>query len=342
MPNEPSSDARESAQSLLGRLKLRHLRLILALSEVHTAAAVAERFHVSPAAVSKALGEIEDIVGTPLYVRTRRGLVLTEPGREMAAHAMVLLAQFERLAESLHAVRAGSQGELRIAFRTMSVQPLLAQAMTDFHHDNPRVEISVIEGGIGEMTEQLIDGSLDLLFAYDDPRLSRPALRTTPVVPAQKVVVVASHDHPLLARRKLTAQALASERWCIPVTGSRMLHLLHTAFHAFGVAPPASGIRTSDVAATASLMQTGHYLAVFPERIAAQLCEAKVGRLLRFDLSSHVEPVVAAWNGEVTPRPAAQRFRELVVNRANLGGWPREEAPLLGARAVAAVGMMNR
>ncbi|GLC90777.1 LysR family transcriptional regulator [Cupriavidus sp. TA19] len=342
MPNDPARTVQESAQSMLGRLKLRHLRLVLALSEAGTAAAVAERLHVSPAAVSKSLGEIEDIVGTPLYVRGRRGLVLTEPGREMAAHAKVMLAQFERLAESLHAVRAGSQGELRIAFRTISVQPLLAQAMTDFHRDNPRVEISVIEGGIGEMTEQLIDGSLDMLFAYDDPRLSRPALRTTPVVPAQKVVIVASRDHPLLARRKIAAQALSSERWCIPAAGSRMLHLLHTAFHAFGVAPPASGIRTSDVAATASLMQTGHYLAVFPERIAAQLCEAKVARILRFDLCSHVEPVVVVWNGDVTPRPAAQRFRDLVVERANLGAWQHEDVPVLGARAVAAAGMVDR
>ena len=68
MPNDPLSlsvaDARDAAHALLGRLKLRHLRLILALSEAHTAAAVAERLHVSPAAVSKALAEIEDIVET--------------------------------------------------------------------------------------------------------------------------------------------------------------------------------------------------------------------------------------------------------------------------------------
>jgi DNA-binding transcriptional LysR family regulator len=329
------------AHTLLGRLKLRHLRIILALRELHSAAAVATRFHVSPAAVSKTLAEIEDIVGMPLLERHGRGLRLTEPGQEMAAHAAVLLAQLERLAESLHAVRAGSKGALRIAFRTMSVLPFLTRAMSDFHRDHPQVEISVVEGGIGELTEQLVDGSLDLLFAYDDPRLARPALHTTPVVAAQKVVIVASLDHPLLGRRKLAARELSMQQWCIPAAGSRMLHLLHTAFHTLGAAPPSQGIRTSDVAATASLLQAGHFLAVVPERIAAQLTLAKVARILRFELDRHVEPVVAVWNGELTPRTPARLFREFVMRRAaeTSGG---EAAPLLAARAVAAAGVRKR
>ena len=329
------------AHTLLGRLKLRHLRIMLALSEMPTAAAVAARFHVSPAAVSKTLAEIEDIVGMPLFERSRRGLHLTEPGREMAAHAAVLLAQLERLAESLQAVRAGSQGALRIAFRTMSVQPFLARAMSDFYRDHPRVEISVIEGGIGELADQLVDGSLDLLFAYDDPRLSLPALRTAPVVPAQKVVIVASLDHPLLTRRKLAARELSGQQWCIPVAGSRMLHLLHTAFHTLGAPAPSLGIRTSDVAATASLLQAGHFLAVFPERIAAQLTLAKVARVLRFELGSRVEPVVAVWNDELTPRTPARLFRELVMRRAGETVMA-EPVPLLAARAVAAAGVRKR
>lgn len=328
----------DPAHTLLSRLKLRHLRIILALSEMQTAAAVAARFHVSPAAVSKTLAEIEDIVGMPLFERGRRGLRLTESGQEMAAHAGVLLAQLERLAESLHAVRTGSKGQLRIAFRTMSVQPFLAQAMSDFYRDHPRVEISVIEGGIADLTEQLVDGSLDLLFAYDDPRLSLRTLRTAPVVAAQKVVIVCSPDHPLLARRKITAQELSIQQWCIPATGSRMLHLLHTAFHALGAAPPEGGIRTSDVAATASLLQAGHFLAVFPERIAAQLTLAKVAKVLRFELESHVEPVVAVWNSELTPRTPARLFRDFVMRRAGESAV-NAPVPLLAARAVAAAGI---
>lgn len=331
----------ESVQLLLSRLKLRHLRVMLALSEMPTAAAVAERFHISAAAVSKTLAEIEDIVGMPLFERSGRGLRLTEPGREMAQHAGVMLAQLERLAESLQAVRDGSKGELRIAFRTMSVQPFLAQAMTAFHRDHPRVDISVIEGGIAELTEQLLNGSLDLLFAYDDPRLSRPALRSAAVVAAQKVVIVASPNHPLLSRRKIAARDLVMQQWCIPAAGSRMLHLLHTSFHALGVTPPTQGIRTSDVAATASLLQAGEFLAVFPERIAAQLTLAKVARVLRFELGSRVEPVAAVWNGELVPRPPARMFREFVLRGAQEVMRP-DAVPLLAARALAAAGKVPR
>lgn len=326
--------AANADQNLLGRLKLRHFRVLRALDELKSAVAVAAHLHVSPAAVSKTLAEIEDIVGLPLFERVQRGLRPTESGRDLIAHAGVLMAQMDRLTESILAAREGSKGDLRIATRTMSVQPLLAETISAFYTAHPRVRISVIEGGIGELVEQLAVGALDLLFAYDDPRLGRPELTALPVVGAQEVVVIASLGHPLLGRRKLTATQLAEQEWCIPADGSRMLHLLHAAFRAHGAAPPMRGIRTSDVAATASLMQAGHFLAVFPHRIAAQLEIAKVARILPFRLASEVEPVVMVWNDVLTPRPHVSLFRDAIARRAGQSKLLGEPAPLLAARAI--------
>ncbi|QEK93983.1 LysR family transcriptional regulator [Achromobacter insolitus] len=336
MPDPHSPSGQESAHLILSRLKLRHLRIIGALGEVQTAAAVARRFHVSPAAISKSLAEIEAIVGAPLWEgRGRRGLALTDLGREMANHATVLLVQLERLAESMSAIQKGGKGELRLASRTLSVHPLLCHALATFNTDRPGVTVRMVEGGIVELIEQLVDGSLDILFTYADPRLDLASLSTVRILPAQKVVVIASRDHPLLARRRITADMLARQRWCIPNAGSRIFHLLQTALHHLGVALPSEGVHTSDVSVTASLLQAGDYLAVFPEGIAEQLCTAKVARRVRFDLGGQVEPVVAVWNKQVTARPAAQLFRQLVVDCANSGS-EYLKAPLLGARAVTA------
>ncbi|TMS58013.1 LysR family transcriptional regulator [Imbroritus primus] len=308
------------AHALLTRLKLRHLRLLLALSQRGSAAAVATQFHVSPAAVSKALAEIEDIAGTPLFERNARGMRPTPAGSELIAGAGVVIAQIERLAESLQAVRTGTQGQLTLAFRTNSVQPFLAQAVAAFQEQYPGVTIHVVEGGIGDLIHRLSEGDLDLLFAYEDPRLERRELDATPIVAGQDVVVVASPAHPLRRRKRLAASDLLEQRWCIPADGSRMLHHLQTAFRSLGQPVPSRGIHTSDVAMTVNLLQHAGYLAVYPRRIANQLAAAGTACILPVPLPCRVEPVVAVWNRLLVPRAPAQVFREFVVRQAEENG----------------------
>ena len=292
MPTDALPDARPDAlpvTPLFTRLKLRHLRVILALNEFQSAAEVASRFHISPAAVSKTLAETEDIVGMELFERGRRGMRPTD---------------------------IGARGRLAIAFRTNSVQPLLVKAICAFHEAKPDIDVSVVEGAIDDLVNQLLAGDLDLLFAYEDPRLEKPDLLSTPVVAAQKVLVVASMTHPLLGRNRVTPKMLADQQWCIPAQGSRMLHVLNTAFRALNTPAPDKGIRTSDPSMTVSLLQSAHFLAVFPERIATQLVQAKVARVLPFTLATRVEPVVMVWNSTLKQRQPAFAFRDFILPHA--------------------------
>lgn len=303
-------------QALLSRLKLRHLRVVLALSEQGSAAKVASQFHISPAAVSKTLAEIEDIVGMELFERGRRGMQPTEAGREVIQGATLVGAQLLRMAEFVEAAREGTQGQIVIAYRTTSVQPLLARAICAFREARPRVGISVVEGAIGDLLDQLAEGALDLLFAYQDPRFERRELLTTPVIDGQKVVVVASRAHPLLSQKKVTAKDLSEQQWCLPALGSRLQHHLDASFQASHTPLPTQGVRTSDIAMTTNLLLSANFLAIFPLRIASQLVAANVASVLPFSLASRVEPVVAVWNGVLKPRAAAKSFLEFMVGRA--------------------------
>jgi DNA-binding transcriptional LysR family regulator len=300
-------------QSLLARLKLRHLRVIQALGELHTAAKVATHFHVSPAAVSKTLAEVEEIVGVPLFERGHRGMRPTEIGKEMLASAAIVLGQLSRMAESLHALREGTRGQLSMAFRTTSVHALIAQAICSFRELNPQVDITLVEGGVLDLIAQLDEGALDLMFAYDDPRFEHAALHRAPMIAQQPLLVVASVAHPLLQRKRLTAQDLCEQQWCLPVPGARMLHHLQAAFHALGMPPPELGVRVSDVSMTIKLMQTAPFLAVFPQHSASQLEKEGVARILPFNLDRQIEPVVAVWNSALAPRAAARAFRDFVL-----------------------------
>ncbi|WP_120967512.1 LysR family transcriptional regulator [Comamonas sp. lk] len=301
-------------QSLLARLKLRHLRVIQALGELRTAARVAEHFHVSPAAVSKTLAEVEEIVGMPLFERGHRGMRPTEIGREMLDGASIVIRQLGRMAESLQAMKEGTQGQLSLAFRTTSVHAHVAQAICAFRESHPNVDITIVEGGILELIDQLDEGVLDLVFAYDDPRFEQESLCRAPMIAEQALLVVASVNHPLLEKKRLTAKELAEHPWCLPVQGGRMLYHLQAAFRALGEAPPTKGVRVSDVSMTTRLMQTADFLAVYPQHIATQLEQEGLVRVLPFKLDRKVEQVVAIWNGALVSRSAAKAFRNFILS----------------------------
>ncbi|MDN8617486.1 LysR family transcriptional regulator [Variovorax ginsengisoli] len=314
-------------QSMLARLKLRHLRVIQALGDLRSAARVAAHFHISPAAVSKTLAEVEELVGAPLFERGRRGMHPTEIGVEMLENAALVIKQIGRMAESLHAMREGTRGRLTVAFRTSSVHVLVAQAICTFRERYPNVDVTVVDGAVMDLVDQLEQGELDLLFAYDDPRFEREALLSAAVIAEQPLLIVTSPNHPFLRRKRIAAQELSELQWCLPSHGSRMQHHLNSAFRVLGAPPPASGVRVSDVSMTTQLMQAGHFLAVYPQQIARQLSDEGRVRVLPFKLDRQVEPVVAVWNAALGARPAATAFRNSILPRGDLsGGPPRAEA----------------
>ncbi len=302
--------------ALIARLKLRHLRVLVALSELGSLARVADQFHISPAAISKTLAEVEDIAGAELFERGRRGMHPTEVGQEVIRCATFVNAQLMQMAEFLQSTREGTRGRLSIAFRTLSVQPLLAQAVCEFHEANPLVSVNVTEGAVGDLIDQITEGELDLLFAYEDPRFERSDLLSTPVVDGQRLVIVAGVHHPLLQRPKVSAQQLTQQQWLLPAWGSRLQHHLEASFHAHNLTPPTRGIRTSDVPMTLYVLRNANFLAVLPVRIAAQLVSAGVAKTLRFNLASRVEPVVVVRNAVLKPRRSAAAFLDFIMRRA--------------------------
>ena len=80
------------------RLKLRHLEIFLTLASAGSVTAAARLMHMTQPAVSHWLSDIEDLVGTPLFLRNR-GLRLTEAGEVLARHARRMLGDLRRTSE---------------------------------------------------------------------------------------------------------------------------------------------------------------------------------------------------------------------------------------------------
>ena len=96
-------------------LELRHLRYFITLAEELHFTRAAERLHIEQPPLSRAIKELEHDLGVDLFVRNRRGTVLTEAGATFLQDVRRVFAALKQAQENVQAVAACLSGSLRIA-----------------------------------------------------------------------------------------------------------------------------------------------------------------------------------------------------------------------------------
>ena len=114
-------------------ITLRHLRALVALSDLKLVARVSKALGVTQPAVSKQIVELEKIVGVPIVTRDRNRLYLTPIGIRLANHARQALGQIDRAAFEIEAMVSGVSGSVSIGVVSSVAPTLLPGAIALFY-----------------------------------------------------------------------------------------------------------------------------------------------------------------------------------------------------------------
>src|SRR3954449_2626427 len=97
-------------------IELRHLVALDAVARHHSFHAAADELGYTQSAISQQIASLEQIVGRPLFERSRgpRPVTLTEAGRVLLGHAEAVLARVEAASADVTALVEGAVGELRV------------------------------------------------------------------------------------------------------------------------------------------------------------------------------------------------------------------------------------
>lgn len=96
-------------------MELRHLRCFLAVAQELHFARAAEKLHIEQSPLSRAIKELEEELGVRLFDRNTRSTRLTRAGQVFMDHVPRVFATLTQARDSVRAVSAGYQGQLRIA-----------------------------------------------------------------------------------------------------------------------------------------------------------------------------------------------------------------------------------
>ena len=123
-------DTIPSLSSIAARLRLKQLRLLIALDERGSLHKAAEQISISQSGATKALHEVESLLGMPLFERQPQGLVANEMGRCMIRYARLIYSDVEHLREDMLSILRGQGGRLSVGV-IMGAVPLLKLALTE-------------------------------------------------------------------------------------------------------------------------------------------------------------------------------------------------------------------
>ena len=295
-------------------MELRQLRQFAAVAEARNFRRAAERLHMAQPPLSVAIRKLEEEVGTALFERQPRGVVLTAAGAAALAVAQQCLAGADGLRHTALAAAGGESGVLRVGFVGSATYALLPRLLPAFRSRFPQVELVLRESTNLELLAMVEAGKLDIgLVRY--PTASASALRFE-VVERDVLCAVLPVRHPLAKQRRVSLADLARFPF-IDYASTRVpgLHaIVMLAFQQADLSPRVSQEATQ-VQTVISLVQSGMGVALVPS-VSAQL--AARGVVFRpvdgLPASAAVSIAMASrMHGE---NAAAERFRALALQNA--------------------------
>jgi DNA-binding transcriptional LysR family regulator len=193
-------------------MELRHLRYFVAVAEELNVRQAATRLHLSQPPLSRQIHDLEEEVGTELFVRSQSGMHLTEAGRTFLKEARAILAQSQRAVQLTQAASRGEAGHLDIAYSVGGFEPVLLRVMRLFRQLFPMVELGLRELQYHQQVQELISERIDLGYVT----MRFPELESELVfecVRKANFLVALPPEHPLVKQRRLRLSALANEKF---------------------------------------------------------------------------------------------------------------------------------
>ena len=189
-------------------LESHHLRLIAQVARTESVTRAADLLNVTQSAVSHQLRELEDKLGTPLFVRSGRRMLLTPAGRLLVEAADDVLQTIARVESQVDQIARHAAGELRVCTHCYTGYSWLPAIVAGLRQRYPAFGLQIVPEYTVDPITALLDAKLDLAIMNDESDDRR--LRYRELFDDEHVAVVPA-SHRWAARPFVTPEEIAAE-----------------------------------------------------------------------------------------------------------------------------------
>jgi DNA-binding transcriptional LysR family regulator len=195
---------------------IRQLQIFAAAAGHLSFARTSEQLHLTQAAVSLQIKQLEEQVGLPLFEHVGRRVQLTAAGHEVARYSRAIMQLLREADESLNALKGTGGGELHIAV-VSTAKYFAPKLLAEFRRLNPQVKVRLSVSNREAVVHDLAENQIDLALMGQPPR----GIDTIAVAYARHpLAIIAAPDHPLARKRRVELKQLAGDTFIIRERGS--------------------------------------------------------------------------------------------------------------------------
>ena len=250
-------------------MELRHLRYFVVTAEAQHFTRAAELLGMAQPPLSQQMRQLEQEVGTPLFDRTGRGVVLNDAGHAFLVCAQDILQRAQAAVQTAQRAARGEVGELTLGFtESASFNGVVTELIRQYRQQYPDVEMTLSQGDSESLVAQLREGTIDAAFVRPpfalDGGLAFPQLAFTQLA-EEPLVVALPLGHALARRKRLAPKDLTQERFILysRKSGYGLSADIMAACRQHGL-NPLIGQRAPQLSSAVNLVAAGMGVAVVP------------------------------------------------------------------------------
>jgi len=194
------------------RFDLTDMRLFLTVVECGSLTQGARAMHLALASVSERIAGMEEVLGSALLERNRRGVRATAAGEALVRHARSILGQVEQMRGELRTYATGLKGRIRVLTNTAAMAAFLPPQLCRFLAAHRDLSIDLLERPSAEIVQSMVDRRADLGIVAD---ITDFGPLQTHLIASDQLVVAASRAHHLARASSVTFADIIGE----PIVG---------------------------------------------------------------------------------------------------------------------------
>ena len=239
------------------RVKLHDLHVLMTVAELGSMGKAAERLSVSQPSVSKAISDLEYVVGVRLLDRTARGVETTAYGRALLRRGMGAFDELRQGIKDIESLTDPTAGEVRVGCPEAISAGLLSAVIDRFSRQYPRAIVSVIPAdNMSQEFRQLRERRVDLLLG----RIAKPFTDDdleAEVLYQDRLFIVSGRNSRWARLRKIKLAELLDEPWLLTPS---MFSTLLEEFQASDLAIPKVSVRAYSTHQCINLIATDRFI----------------------------------------------------------------------------------
>ncbi len=204
-------------------MELRQLKYFIRVAECLNFSEAAKESCISQSTLSQQIKQLEQELGSELFLRNSRTVALTEAGMELLPYARTTIKDADACIERIRDLKDILTGTMNIGV-TYSFSPILTETIFSFIKKYPKVKLNIFYKPMSELMDMLRDRKVDFVLAFK-PSAPMEGIESH-ILFQNFLAAIVSSTHSLATEKKVSLEQIAQYGIALPSKGLQARNML--------------------------------------------------------------------------------------------------------------------